>query len=117
MLTLPASVRIFVYALPADMRCGFSRLSMYAQALMGQDPSSGHLFVFFNKYADKCKILFWDRTGYCIWYKQLQSGTFQRLDNASKTSNIEIDIKQLSMILEGIDLTKSKHRKRFKINQ
>jgi transposase len=113
MLTLPASVRIFVYTVPADMRCGFNRLSMFAENFMGQNPLSGHLFVFFNKHADKCKILFWDRTGFCVWYKQLQEGTFQRINNSSKTTSIEIDITKLSMILEGIDLSKSKHRKRY----
>jgi hypothetical protein len=68
MLTLPSSVRIFVYTQPADMRCGFNKLSMFANYIMGQDPFSGHLFVYFNKRGDKCKILFWDRTGFCIWY-------------------------------------------------
>lgn len=44
MLTLPSSVRIFLYTQPTDMRCGFNKLSMFAQAMMGHDPYSGHLF-------------------------------------------------------------------------
>ena len=60
MLTLPSSVKIFIYTQPTDMRCGFGKLSMLAESFMQNDPFSGHLFVFFNKYGDKCKILFWE---------------------------------------------------------
>jgi len=71
MLTLPSAVKIFVYTQPTDMRCGFNKLSMLAESFMRADPFSGHLFVFFNKSGDKCKILFWDRTGFVTWYKVL----------------------------------------------
>ena len=87
MLTLPSSVRIFIYTQPADMRCGFNKLSMFANNMMGQDPFSGHLFVYFNKRGDKCKILFWDRTGFCIWYKRLEEGSFECIGNPSKTTS------------------------------
>ena len=113
MLTLPSSVKIFVYAQPADMRCGFNKLSMFASGFMGHDPMSGHLFVYFNKCGDKCKILFWDRTGFCIWYKHLQEGTFERISNPSNRTNLEIDIARLSMILEGIDMAHARQRKRY----
>ena len=114
MLTLPSSVRIFLYAQPTDMRCGFNKLSMFAETFMGQDPFSGHLFVFFNKRGDKCKILFWDRTGFCIWYKRLEQGTFAKTGNSTNGVSLEIDIAGLSMILEGIDVSQAKRRKRYK---
>jgi transposase len=113
MLTLPSSVKIFVYTQPADMRCGFNKLSMFASGFMGQDPMSGHLFVYFNKFGDKCKILFWDRTGFCIWYKHLQEGTFEKIANPSNRTSLEIDITRLSMILEGIDIAHARQRKRY----
>ncbi|HCO94760.1 MAG TPA: IS66 family insertion sequence hypothetical protein [Phycisphaerales bacterium] len=113
MLTLPCSVRIFLYTQPADMRCGFNKLSMFATNIMGYDPFSGHLFVYFNKRGDKCKILFWDRTGFCIWYKRLEEGTFERITNPSKRASLEIDITKLSLILEGIDISNAKQRKRY----
>jgi len=113
MLTLPSSVRIFIYTQPADMRCGFNKLSMLAESFMQQDPFSGHLFVFFNKSGDKCKILFWDRTGFIIWYKRLEEGTFERLKSEPGEASIEIDIAKLTWILEGIDLFKARRRKRY----
>ena len=113
MLTLPSSVKIFLYTQPADMRSGFHKLSMLAENFMLQDPFCGHLFVFFNKTGDKCKILFWDRTGFVLWYKQLQEGTFEKLPCENNKPSIEVDIARLTWILEGIDLFKSRRRKRY----
>ena len=113
MLTLPSSVKIFIYSQPTDMRCGFNKLSMLAESIMQKDPFSGHLFVFFNRIGDKCKILFWDRTGFCLWYKKLEEGTFERLPNPNKETSIEVDIAKLTWILEGIDLFQARRRKRY----
>jgi transposase len=110
MLTLPSSVKIFIYAQPADMRCGYHKLSMMAESFMQKDPLSGHLFVFFNKGGDKCKILFWDRTGFVTWYKVLEEGTYEKLPGKHNTPSIEVDIAKLTWILEGIDLFKARRR-------
>jgi len=113
MLTLPSSVKIFIYAQPCDMRCGFNKLSMFTENIMDKDPFSGHLFVFFNKVGDKCKILFWDRTGFCVWYKRLEEGTFEKLISPAGVTSLEIDVVKLTWILEGIDLFKARRRKRY----
>ena len=113
MLTLPSSVKIFIYTQPTDMRSGFNKLSMLAESFMLKDPLSGHLFVFFSKTGDKCKILFWDRTGFVVWYKQLEEGTFEKLPCEKNKASIEVDIAKLTWILEGIDLFKARRRKRY----
>jgi transposase len=76
-----------------------------------ENPLSGHLFVFFNKRRDYCKVLYWDDSGYCIWAKRLEAGTFEV--PASKYSKFEINRKKLMLILEGISLASVKERKRF----
>ena len=113
MLTLPSSVKIFIYTQPADMRSGFNKLSMLTENFMLKDPFSGHLFVFFNRHGDKCKILFWDRTGFVLWYKRLEEGTFERLPSPSGSTSVQIDVARLTWILEGIDLFTSRLRKRY----
>jgi len=113
MLTLPSSVRIFIYTQPTDMRCGYNKLSMLTESFMLKDPFSGHLFVFFNKAGDKCKILFWDRTGFVIWYKRLEEGTFEKLKCSPGKTSLEVDISKLIWMLEGIDLFKTRRRKRY----
>jgi transposase len=116
---LTGAVRIFVCTKPADMRKGFDGLSGMAREFVGQDPLSGHLFLFFNKRRDRVKILFWDRDGLLIVYKRLEAGSFQILDPASRsedvsgTAGLELSVTDLTLILSGIDLTTARRRKRY----
>ena len=71
MISLPSSVRVFLHAPPTDLRKGFDALSGLVTTAFGQDPTSGHLFLFFNRRRDRIKILYWDRDGLAIWYKRL----------------------------------------------
>lgn len=70
MLSWPPSVRIFLAAGPTDMRKGFDSLASAVEASMALDPFSGHLFVFRSRRGDRIKVLWWDRDGYCLWYKK-----------------------------------------------
>ena len=99
------------------MRRGFDGLGGMASGLMQQDPLSGHLFVFRNRGRDRLKILYWDRDGLAIWYKRLESGTFQfptdLPSNETKPVSVEITASELSLLLGGIDLRTAHRRKRF----
>jgi len=68
------------------MTYSFDRLMGLAQQTFEQDPLSGHLFLFLNRERDRIKILFWDRDGFCVWYKRLEVGRFQ-LPTAAKFSS------------------------------
>ncbi len=70
MIGLPPAVRIFLARDPADMRRGFDGLAALTASVLGQDPLSGHLFVFRNRRGDRLKILYWDRDGLAIWAKK-----------------------------------------------
>ncbi len=118
MLTLPPSVRVFVHLGPTDMRRSFDGLAGMVREILQADPMSGHLFVFFNRRRDRVKILFWDRTGLALWYKRLEEGVFT-LPKASDADqpSVEMNWADVSLILEGIDLTGAKRRKRFQIRR
>ena len=77
MIALPPQIRVFLYRLPTDMRKTFHGLIALTESALKQDPLSGSLFVFFNRRRDRIKILYWGQTGFCIWYQQLQQGTYQ----------------------------------------
>ena len=115
MLTWPPTVRIFVSTQPTDMRRSFDGLAMMTRENMGQDPLSGHLFVFFNRRGDRVKIMFWDRSGFCIWYKRLEQGVFRLPQSIVNMPNPEVEVADLSLILEGIDLSSARRRKRFSL--
>ena len=61
-----------------DMRKGFPGLISLTEAVLRAEPTSGHLFMFVNRRRDFMKILYWDGTGFCIWSKRLERGSFQR---------------------------------------
>ncbi|MHC4169604.1 MAG: IS66 family insertion sequence element accessory protein TnpB [Planctomycetota bacterium] len=115
MLTWPPTVRIFVSTQPTDMRRSFDGLAMMTRENMGQDPLSGHLFVFFNRRGDRVKIMFWDRSGFCIWYKRLEQGVFRLPQSIINMPNPEVEVTDLSLILEGIDLSSARRRKRYRL--
>ena len=56
----------------------FPGLIVLTEAVLRQEPTSGHLFMFLNRRRDMMKILYWDGTGFCIWAKRLERGSFQR---------------------------------------
>ena len=67
---IPATVRIFVYTEPVDMRRGFDGLALIARDALSQDPRSGAVFIFANRRTDRLKAVWWDRNGYCLLYKR-----------------------------------------------
>ncbi len=65
--------RIGMASEATDMRCGFDRLAERVRGVIGEDPLSGHLFVFRSRRGDRLKILHWDRDGFVLWYNQPSS--------------------------------------------
>ena len=114
MLSLANGVRIYIAAGAADMRRGFNGLQGQVSGVLQQDPLSGHLFLFVNRRRDKLKILYWDLDGLAIWYKRLESGTFQLPAIQPEQTHVEIRSDELLMLLRGIDLS-SKRRKRYSL--
>lgn len=103
MLTLPPSVKIFIASKPTDMRKSIDALGSLVQDDLKKDPLSGHLYVFGNQRGNKIKILYWDRNGFCLWYKRLERGIF-RLPRVQEKVFV-ICPNELNLLLEGIDLT------------
>lgn len=102
-------LRVFVYGKPTDMRKSFDGLYALARQGLSQDPVSGHLFVFINRRATHVKVLYWDRSGFCLWSKRLEQGRF--LSDWSKQVSREMDWTGLKLLLEGIE--PARQRKRF----
>jgi transposase len=98
-----------------DMRKGFPGLIALTEAVLRQEPTSGHLFMFLNRRRDLMKILYWDGTGFCIWAKRLERGSFQRpsVAGGDQHPSLELSRAQWSMMLEGIDLRSARQRLRF----
>lgn len=115
-------IRIYWCTSPADMRKGFDSLAALVREALGYDPLSGHLFLFVGRHKDRIKILYWDKDGFALWYKRLEEGTFRLPSPKSEIrrggkagTSVELKASELAMLLEGIDLTSIKRRKRFEL--
>ena len=119
MLTAGPATRVYLAAGVTDCRKSFNGLVALIESELKQDPLSGSLFVFVNRRRDRIKILYWGETGFCIWYQQLQQGTYQlpRHDSLDEQDTLEVTRSQLSLILDGIDLTSARQRRRFQLER
>lgn len=115
MISLPPQIRVFLYRRPTDMRKSFNGLVALTESELKQDPLSGSFFAFVNRRRDRIKILYWGQTGFCIWYQQLQRGTYQLPchESLDEQDTLEVSRAQLSLILDGIDLGSVRQRLRF----
>ena len=100
------AARIWLATEATDMRCGFDRLAERVKAVIGEDPLSGHLFVFRSRRSDRMKILHWDRDGFVLWYKRLEQGVFKLPQPKEGTRSLELRASELAMVLDGIDVSK-----------
>ena len=112
MLNFPANVSIFLHTEPTDMRKGVDGLSGIVRGEFEGDPIDGSLYIFANRRRDRLKILHWDGTGFWVFYKVLEQGTFEV--RQSKDKQLVIDATELAMLLGGVSLVGAKRRKRYK---
>jgi transposase len=110
------SGRIYLCTSPTDLRKGFDTLAALVKEFLGQDPLSGHLFLFVGRAKDRLKILYWDADGFALWYKRLEEGTFRMPRAGSDDASVELKASELAMMLEGIDLRSIKRGKRLTLN-
>lgn len=116
MFPIAAQTKVFLSMTPTDMRKSFRGLLTLVEGLLEQSPATGHLFVFVGRRRNLIKVLYWDGTGYCIWYKRLEIGRFEfpAISNVDATRGVELSSTQLSLILDGIDLSSVKQRLRYR---
>lgn len=101
---LPSSVRIFVCTAPQDMRRSFDGLALTVTQILGEDPQSGSLFVFVGRRANRAKVLWWDRNGYCLLSKRLHRALFAVPQSNDDTRGVvRIDGAALAALLAGVE--------------
>jgi transposase len=102
---IPHGVEIFIGLEPIDLRWGFDRLSGIVSDRIGREVRSGALFVFFGKQRHALKIVFFDGSGLCLFYKRLDKGVFRLPETEGlDVTSIEVDERALDDLLDGIDI-------------
>ena len=114
---IPRGVEVFVGLDPIDLRWGFDRLSGLVAERLGREARSSALFVFFGKRRDALKVLFFDGSGLCLFYKRLDRGTFRAPEApADGAVAVEIDERMLDDLLDGVDVEPETPRRRGRLH-
>ena len=107
-----AGLKIWLYSQPTDMRKSYNGLSALVKNQLQENPLSGQLFVFINRRRTQIKVLYFDRSGYCIWMKKLEQGLFRyALAGGEKQA---LNWTELKLLLEGIELKNTHQNKRYR---
>lgn len=110
MLTLSPKVRVFLAPGVTDMRKSFDTLAALVQETIRSDPLSGHLFGFCNRGRDRMKVLYWDRSGYCLISKRLERGRFAWPKVNGQESAIEMTHHELALLFAGAEVSRTRRR-------
>ena len=98
----------------ADMRKGFDGLSGLVMKFMERDPADGNVYIFVNRRRDRMKMLVWEQSGFTLYYKRLESGTFQWPGRVNEGGGMILEWETLVMMISGICLEKIVRKKRYK---
>lgn len=113
MFPLTANQCYYLYREPTDMRKSFNGLSGLVKNELQLNPLDGAIYIFINRRRNRVKLLVWDRTGFVIYYKRLEQGTFELPQMEATALSCTLNWDQLICILEGVALESIKRRKRF----
>lgn len=113
-MRLPAGARVYIATIAVDMRCGFDGLAELARRYVEREVrDSNALFVFFNRRVDRVKVVWWEMTGYSLFYRRLERGRF-RVPQPMHVgaTNLVIDMAELDLLLQGVQLAERQLRTR-----
>lgn len=111
MFGLGPATRIYVGLEPVDMRRGFDGLFGLVRDYLGQDPLSGHLFLFSNRNRTRLKALVWDGSGLWVCAKRLERGRYFWPKAEAGDRHVTMRAEQLTLLLNGMDLAQARPRK------
>ncbi|TQM48546.1 transposase [Arcticibacter tournemirensis] len=117
MLALSSACRYYFYQGITDFRCGFDALSGIVRSRLGQDPTTGDIFIFVNRKRSQIKLLHFEGDGFALYHKRLESGNFEVPQATDGTKHTTISSDELMLILKGINLKSVQRRKRFSMKK
>ena len=113
MISFGSNTRVYLATGATDMRKAVNGLMVLVEDVLEADPFSSHLFVFCNRLRDKIKILYWHNNGFWLFYRRLEKQRFW-CPNKNDNMHIEISTRELSWLLEGLDITRVQAHKEAK---
>lgn len=115
MFTLGSSLKFQLYSQPTDMRKSFDSLCGVVQNQLGLSPVNGDVYVFINKTRNKIKLLHWAGSGFVLYYKRLESGTFEHPQYDIETGSYQMTYSQMVMLVDGISIKNIERKKHYEL--
>ena len=113
MFALSSENTFHLYSQPTDMRKSFDSLSGLVRNNLDSNPTNGEVFIFINKSRDKIKLLHWQGSGYLLYYKRLEKGTFELPRYDASVGSITLSYSQMVMIIDGLSIKNLQKRVRY----
>lgn len=109
MRALSTFPQVYVYRGLVDFRKSIDGLTEIVESEVNLKPFSGALFVFMHRRKNRIKILYWDKTGFALWYKRLEEERYAWFKfSTTEVDTITITAEELTWLLDGIDIWKIK---------
>lgn len=112
MLLNNIALQVMLYQKPVDMRKSIDGLSQVVIDYLSSDPGDGTVYIFINRGRDKIKLLYWERNGFCIWYKRLEKQKF--IIPQIRGEVLVLTPEQFNWLIDGLDVSKLTGFKRLK---
>ena len=77
MKSLASFENIYLFRSFVDMRKQINGLAEIVEQAMELNPFSSSIFVFTGKKRKNIKMIYWDKTGFALWYKRLEEDRFK----------------------------------------
>jgi transposase len=103
-------LQVFLHRAPVDMRKGRNGLSVLAREAMRADVFSGALFIFVGKRFDTVKVLYWEKNGFAVWHKVIESKERFYWPRLLEEDVITPSVEQLNWLLDGYDVWTQPHK-------
>lgn len=96
------------------MRKSFDGLCGLVEGQLGVSPVNGDVYVFINRNRNKIKLLHWSGSSFVLYYKRLESGTFEHPQYDIESGSYQLDYPQMVMLVDGISIKNIERKKRYK---
>jgi transposase len=84
----------------------------------GMQATNGMVFVFVNRQRNKVKLLHWMGSGFVLYFKRLEEGTFELPNYSVQGGSIQLSYSQLVLLLDGLSITNiTRNKSRFSLTE
>lgn len=113
MFTLGNELQFQLYTEPTDMRKSFDGLCGIIQNQLNASPTDGSVYLFINKNRTKIKLLYWSGNSFTLYYKRLESGTFESFNYDTDQDSLQLTYAQIVLLIDGISIKNLEQRRRY----